>query len=653
MKRKKRRGKVISIALMGTLLLQMIPGVETEAAITKTQQDELRNEMYQMIVTGDTQKHDVSKYKATVAEISEISEDLCKKEAAIPIRVTANQFVSSEKENGYVKYIFLYANDPGFLERYERVKESIAEIMDKIDPGMTDLEKVLIVHDYIAEHTYYKNDTNTYLSYVLGGPLGEGYGSCTGYAEALIRVLWQLGIEADSVGNGSHGWAKVKIDGTWYHVDPTWADTRSRTNGETSHYFFLRNDQEYINASYSPHKNFGEPVSTSTKYTDWYVHDIEGNMMYEAGMWYYESNGSICRNDIEGNSYKVVVAGNDIDLLSVEHGVITYTEGGKNYQAKVDGNEVTITPKPTNTATPKPTNTAIPKPTNTATPKLMNTATPKPTNTATLKPTNTATPKLMNTATPKPTNTVTPKLTSTITPKATNTVPPNPTNTVTSKPTNTVSPNPTNTVALSPTDTVTSVPTETVTPGPKGPSETEENNFVKYIPVKSIEVLTNNNKGYFDTGIKLKGDYNIEFIFEVTNDKSAGDIFSYESTKGTNVYLQQCGEQGIKVGYSWLYGITLWKPTGETNIYEKVGKSIYLNGQKLINGTNMMYNSVDSLRVGSAKCKIYGLKIWDGNEQLLRDYIPVLDEDGEICMYDKVEDAYVYYTTNSITYTIE
>ena len=35
--------------------------------------------MYQMIVTGDSTKHDVSKYKATLAEISSISTDLCKK----------------------------------------------------------------------------------------------------------------------------------------------------------------------------------------------------------------------------------------------------------------------------------------------------------------------------------------------------------------------------------------------------------------------------------------------------------------------------------------------------------------------------------------------------------------------------------------------
>ena len=587
--------KVTCAAVAGTMMINVVPPLNVQAAITAEQKAKLRQEMYQMIVTGDSTKHDVSKYKATLAEISSISTDLCKKEAAIPIRVTANQFVSSEKENGYVKYIFMYANDPGFQVRYEKVQSSIEEIMNKIEPEMSDLEKLIIVHDYIVEHTYYKNDTKTYLSYVLGGPLGEGYGSCTGYAEALIRVLWQLGIEADTVGNGRHGWAKVKIDGEWYHVDPTWADTRTRSNGETSHYFLMRNDNEYATSAYSPHASWGETVSTSTKYTDWDVHDIEGDMMYEDGMWYYESEGSICKNDIEGNAYGLVVAGTNMELVDIEDGVITYTEGGKTYHTQVGMDIAAGAPEQPPISTLAPTATSTPVPTATSTPVPTATSTPVPTATSTPVPTATSTPV--------------------------------------------------------PTATNTPVPTDE----PVSDDIDEEVSAIpKYTPVTSVEILTNDWKNsYFDTGVELEADYDIECVFSLTSETSTGSVFGYGSNKGTHVYLCQCAADAVRVGYSWLYEWRACKPVGEINKYRKQGIAIYLNGKKVVNGMNMTYEDAGNLRLGTGKCKIYSTKIWDGSGRLIRDYVPALDCNGMIGMYDRVSDEFTYYTSNKITYEVD
>jgi len=42
-----------------------------------------------------------------------------------------------------------------------------------------------------------------------------------------------------------------------------------------------------------------------------------------------------------------------------------------------------------------------------------------------------------------------------------------------------------------------------------------------------------------------------------------------------------------------------------------------------------------------AKIKLYYLEIYD-NEKLVRDYIPVLDDDGIACLYDKVEKKFYY-----------
>ena len=541
---------VTCMALAGTMMVGAMPPMDTKAAITASQQAALRQEMYQMIVTGDTTKHDVSSYGVTVSELSDIFDDLEKNEASIAIKVTANQFVSVTKENGYAKYMYLYNQDSGFQERYKKVQSAVSEIMDKIEPEMTDLEKLIIVHDYIVEHSYYKIESKTYISYVLGGPLGEGYGCCMGYADALIRVLGLLGIEADTVDSANHEWVKVKIDGEWYHVDPTWDDTRTRTYGETSHYFLMRNDKEYATSPYSPHASWDETVSKSTKYTDWYVHDIEGDMMYESGMWYYEKGGSICKNDIEGNSYKLVLAGTNMKLVDVEDGVITYKEGGKTYQSKVEGDSVSVEPKPTATSSAKPTATSTPKPTATSTP----------------------------------------------------------------------------------------VPTEA------GDSQ-------KYTPVKCVEILSNDwQNSYFETGVNLKKDYDIECVYEFTDEDNRGSVFGYTTKPGTHVYLYQCAAKSVRVGYDWLYEWRDCNSVGEINVYKKQGIAIYLNGKKVVNGANITYKEASDIRLGTTKCKIYSTKIWNESGKLIRDYVPSLDEKGVVGLYDRANDEFVYYSSDRITY---
>ena len=52
-----------------------------------------------------------------------------------------------------------------------------------------------------------------------------------------------------------------------------------------------------------------------------------------------------------------------------------------------------------------------------------------------------------------------------------------------------------------------------------------------------------------------------------------------------------------------------------------------------------------------AKIKLYSCKIWD-NDDLIRDYIPVLDIEGVPCLYDKVEKKY-YYNEGTLEFLYE
>ena len=44
----------------------------------------------------------------------------------------------------------------------------------------------------------------------------------------------------------SHGWVKVKVDGTWYNMDPTWADQVTYI----SYKYFLVSDDHFYGHSW-------------------------------------------------------------------------------------------------------------------------------------------------------------------------------------------------------------------------------------------------------------------------------------------------------------------------------------------------------------------------------------------------------------------
>lgn len=119
-----------------------------------------------------------------------------------------------------------------------------------IRPGMSELEKILAVHDYLvlnAEYDYdnYKNGTIPDRSYTAYGILVEGTGVCQGYAMAAGALLNRLGIENyyASSKEMNHGWNLVKLNGSWYHLDATWDDPVPDTAVRLYHTYFLLSDE--------------------------------------------------------------------------------------------------------------------------------------------------------------------------------------------------------------------------------------------------------------------------------------------------------------------------------------------------------------------------------------------------------------------------
>ena len=138
-------------------------------------------------------------------------------------------------------------------------------IKSETSSSMSDYEKALALHDYIVLNTAYDSSDISYTAY---GALVEGKASCQGYAEATCLLYTAAGLEnyfvrADSLVNagGTHGYTKVKIDGTWYCVDTTGDDPRPDKAGRVRHDFFLTTD-EIVEQRYTPWNSSYYPSCT-------------------------------------------------------------------------------------------------------------------------------------------------------------------------------------------------------------------------------------------------------------------------------------------------------------------------------------------------------------------------------------------------------
>jgi hypothetical protein len=89
--------------------------------------------------------------------------------------------------------------------------------------GGSTRERVIAAAKYVASNASYGGGggyQNT--SY---GNMINGSCNCEGYAHALMVVLKRMGIDCvrvrGAIAEGDHAWVKVKSDGAWYHIDPT------------------------------------------------------------------------------------------------------------------------------------------------------------------------------------------------------------------------------------------------------------------------------------------------------------------------------------------------------------------------------------------------------------------------------------------------
>ncbi len=154
----------------------------------------------------------------------------------------------------------------------------VNKVMSLIEDDMSDLEKIMTVHNYLCMDVEYAYD-----EFISGGVTDKQHSAigaiinkravCDGYARAFSYYMDKLGINSyvvtgtatNEAGTVSHAWNQVELDGKWYFVDVSWDDPVPDWYGNIRYTYFLKSANDFADHSWTV-SDF--EVCNSTKYDD-------------------------------------------------------------------------------------------------------------------------------------------------------------------------------------------------------------------------------------------------------------------------------------------------------------------------------------------------------------------------------------------------
>lgn len=224
--------------------------------------------------------------------------------------------------------------------------EAVADALSVVDESMSDLEKALALHDYLALHVAYNWKTAGGTSLASGNPVYSAYGAlvngdavCQGYALAYQLLLNECGISNTTVTSDQlkHMWNAVRLenDPNWYYVDVTWDDPIDDRYGRCKHDNFLLSEDGlkatgHMEEGYATDWSFNPDNDTSTKYeSGWAFNDVDTALYHWGDGYYY------IRNETKVEDGKLYLTGSSLyysDTLDISDNdeEVIYDFGGSN-----------------------------------------------------------------------------------------------------------------------------------------------------------------------------------------------------------------------------------------------------------------------------------------------------------------------------------
>ena len=239
-----------------------------------------------------------------------------------------------------------------FLNKVNKVTDSLLEGLQD-NNTLTEAEKALIVHDRLALHVHYDNDTlygnnnKNSDSYYAYGALFNRKAVCAGYSDAYKYLMTKIKIKTIQVISHdlNHDWNIVFIDGVPYYVDVTWDDSEDRI----THSNFLRSlngikETGHTSNDFDTSVN-GIPINDS-KYDDYYWQRSDSAFELIDNKIYYIDNVSGTLNKIDGDTevlYSLPTVDSDSRLCVIDEWLVfSCSDKMYGYNLKTENSSIEI-----------------------------------------------------------------------------------------------------------------------------------------------------------------------------------------------------------------------------------------------------------------------------------------------------------------------
>ncbi|WP_318618233.1 transglutaminase domain-containing protein [Sporosarcina sp. YIM B06819] len=237
------------------------PAQPAVSAVAKTVK---QSKSYSMILSALAQNDVIGQFdptEITANEVGALINKVTQENPQVLYYKSANVW-----SNGKIEFAYSLPADVMKKNRVAldaKVKKVVASINK---PGLSELDKVKAVHDYLVLNTEYdyanlQKNTIPADSYTAHGALLGGVAVCDGYTKAAQLLLNKLGIEnhyvIGQIGDGLHSWNQVKLNDNYYFMDVTWNDPVPNRPGIIAYDYFLvtsnqlRKDHSWIEKNWA------------------------------------------------------------------------------------------------------------------------------------------------------------------------------------------------------------------------------------------------------------------------------------------------------------------------------------------------------------------------------------------------------------------
>ena len=181
------------------------------------------------------------------------------------------------------------------------------------------------------------------------------------------------------------------------------------------------------------------------------------------------------------------------------------------------------------------------------------------------------------------------------------------------------------------------------------------------VPYTMLDWIESTGTQWIDTNVSLGGGFKVDCKIQITSmDTNFETIIG--SHEGTSPYLNNFVRFRRNTDNTITWAVGERTANSATSLFTDyvIEASTIKTGQYLKrNGTNIISSQSTSVTPSSitpyifaryngtstafyAKMRLYYLKLYNSSNELVRDYIPVIDENNVVCLYDKVSRTYFY-----------